>query len=837
MNIKRKLGLKNLLILSVVLLVGLSVSISNYVLFLQDKNAITQHIIKENTNYVHHHGTIIENFMNEKISGISQLAGLYKDNELLGTEEEIIELTKVFAQALNTGSVTIAFETGHAYWNQSNTVWPNNHLAGDVRDLGWYQIGRQATEVTITDPYLGLAKEYYWVAVLEQIKNGVISTDLTLEFLNDLVIRASEKSGTAAVILDSNTTVLATSSPALDLGKKAISYKWFEEMAKKTISQDDTTQDYVLNGEEKIYFAHRLYIGDRNWYFCIGVSKAIVFAKLERTVSIAIATATTSVIISMILAFIILQILYRPILELKKTILGLSTGDGDLTQRLAVTTDDDLGQIAQGINLFIDKIKELLIREEDESSLSLTKNKRDIDKLSDTFTQRWKDAFEQYRSRIAKEEELREELKLDALTKLPTRSYFEILLGDAIRQVYSEKSELLLVTVNVSNYELVAENFTNDQMQSGIFELTDLIEKILPKNVFLSRTGQAEFSIICKSNNGESYNLNDIVQSIAIKLKNIETQAIIFQCKLGASHLSYTDEKPTVSGLFYQVNNALYSIGDDADKNYAFYHKAQDIEKEQRQALFSDFKAALKKENELELYFQPQVNIITNKIIGAEALIRWNHPQKGLLTPDKFVYILDDDLQLNMNFGEWLIESALEKLSVRKDLLTISINVTPSHLQKEQFFKHLKHSLDVYPLSIAKRLKIELTETASISDLSRINVSMRKCRELGVSFSLDDFGTGYSTLSQLRILPASELKIDRSFVQFIETSEDDKKMIQTMIMMAKNFDIGVVVEGIENKVQQDILKELGASIIQGYFYSRPIPYKDFDQWLNDRKLS
>lgn len=820
----KNLGLKKILILSVVLLVGFSVSISNYVLYLQEKNNLTTNIIRDNKEYVKNQSATIEQFINEKVSGINKLAALYKDKEYIESSDNIIQQTKVLAAAFNTGSAAISFNDGISYWNVKDKSYPNHIYNGDIRTKSWYQEGQKASTVTVSEPYLYGTS--YWITIIEKIKNGAIATDFELTFLNEMVKKANDIPGTTAVILNSDTTVLASSSPFLELGEKGDSYTWFTSLANTAVSQENSMQYYKLEGNDKIFFSHRIRAGDKQWYFCVGINKSIVFTKLDALSKTAIATVAGAVIISIIITFLVLQILYRPIIELKKTILGLSSGDGNLTKRLDVNTNDDLGQIAQGINQFIDKIKDLLVHE---GSQPLTKNEQELNVLNDNFTQKWKDAFEQYKFRIDQEEALREELKLDALTKLPARSYFEILLSDAIKDVYSKKNQLLLVTINLGNYEAATENLTYNQTQNAILELANEIKELLPENIILSRTGQSEFSVIFKNCSAK---FNTLIQTLALNLKNIETQSIIFHCKLGASLLSYQDEKPTVSTLLYQVNNALYSITSNKYKNYAFYQKEHDAEKELRQNLILDFKQALERDNnELELYFQPQVDILINRVIGIEALIRWNHPEKGFLAPDKFVHVLDDDIQLNTKFGEWLITSALDILTARTDPLTISINITPSHLQKENFFDHLKQMLQNYPTSVAKRLKIELTETDNISDHSRVDESMRKCSELGVRFSLDDFGTGYSTLSQLRTLPASELKIDRSFVQDIENNIDDRKMVGTMMMLAKNFDISVVVEGVENKEQENLLRELGCSTIQGYYYSKPISYADFNLWL------
>ena len=469
-------------------------------------------------------------------------------------------------------------------------------------------------------------------------------------------------------------------------------------------------------------------------------------------------------------------------------------------------------------------------------SLSFQDNNRDGQaQLSDTFKERWKEAFEQYRYKIDSEER-RDEIKHSALARLTRRSYFDILLSEAVKEVYREKRELLLIKVHIENYKSVAEGCTYEQLQSAVLNLTDFIERQLAKDVTLAHTAQDAFFIIIKSRiNGYDFRL--FIHQFAHQLREIDTGMAVFRCKLGATYLSYRDKKNDVSRLFYQVNNALYSISDSMTKNYAFYQTQRDREKKQHQDLVADLRFALIKNNgELELYFQPQIDFASKEVLGAEALVRWRHPEKGFLTPDRFVHLLNDDIQLNIRFGEWVIESAVKMLSKRTDSLTISVNITPVHLQQEDFFKNLKYILDAYPRSVAQRLKIELTETGSISNHNQVGASMRRCSELGVHFSLDDFGTGYSTLSQLRLFPATEIKIDRSFVQHLENSEDDQKMISTMITLARNFGIDVVVEGIENTTQQNILSKFEHFSIQGYLYSKPIPYIEFEQWIQDYNL-
>ncbi|MDG3085363.1 EAL domain-containing protein [Vibrio hannami] len=234
--------------------------------------------------------------------------------------------------------------------------------------------------------------------------------------------------------------------------------------------------------------------------------------------------------------------------------------------------------------------------------------------------------------------------------------------------------------------------------------------------------------------------------------------------------------------------------------------------------------------NELELFFQPQLNLDTGKIRGAEALVRWNHPSRGLLAPDQFLYLIGES-SINVKLGEWVLETAIRIQSERKDDLSISINITPYHLQQETFFTSLVNTLLKYPDSNPEMLTIELTETTCISDFSNLERSMKNCRKLGVKFSLDDFGTGYSTFSQLGLLPISELKVDKSFVQALDADVKIEKMVEGVVLLADFYGVDVVAEGIETSETLLLVKGKKCTIGQGYFYSKPMPYQRFNSWV------
>jgi methyl-accepting chemotaxis protein len=359
----KKLGLKQLSIMSVMLLVGLSVSISSYISYTQEKASITGLITNSSQDYVKGRAELVEQFFTEKLAGLKGLGEIYKNRPFPGeSAQEYIHLTEVFANTLNTGSSFIGFEsTGDAYWNQVSKAWPDHKFDGDIREMGYYQDGRRATEPSVTDPYPDSGgRNIYWVSMVQKTRDGMIGADLKLSFLNDMVKESTDIPGSVALILSEDSTILASTSDAMKSGQKGSDFTWFRDAISNAVSNESAVSDYVLNNTDKILFSHRIKIANKNWYFAIGLDTSVAYAGLESAKYSAITTAIVATIISLLLAFFVVQALFKPIVSLKKTILDLASGDADLTQRLEVKTDDDLGQIADGVNRFVGNLQEML---------------------------------------------------------------------------------------------------------------------------------------------------------------------------------------------------------------------------------------------------------------------------------------------------------------------------------------------------------------------------------------------------------------------------------------------------------------------------------------------
>jgi EAL domain-containing protein (putative c-di-GMP-specific phosphodiesterase class I) len=237
------------------------------------------------------------------------------------------------------------------------------------------------------------------------------------------------------------------------------------------------------------------------------------------------------------------------------------------------------------------------------------------------------------------------------------------------------------------------------------------------------------------------------------------------------------------------------------------------------------------------LYYQPKVNLVDGSLVGVEALIRWQHPERGLLLPAEFLPQLHGS-ELEAAFGFWVLQSALEQVARWANAgltINVSVNVSANHLLQPSFYPQLLSVLAQYPQVGAEQIEFEILESAAIADIGLAVDILHRCRALGVHFALDDFGTGYSSLTYLRQLPIDTLKIDQSFVRDMLSDPDDLGIVESVIQLASVFKRQVIAEGVETLEHGDALLRLGCCYAQGYGIAKPMPAADFlvwrEQWL------
>lgn len=354
----KNMGLKRTLLLSVILLVAISVALANFASYHEQKSSLTESIMAQSNGFVLDQAEMISSYINEKVNGVSKIAQQYKNQPLTGSEDELVQKTKFLANALNLESAVLAFDNGDAYWNVASANWPNHKFNGDVTERPWYQAAQNASGVTVTEPYKG-TDGANWITIIEKMRGGTVSADMTLAFLNDMV--KTSIPGAVVVIMNENTTLLASSSKAIKSGDRGTDYAWFKEAALNAVSKDKAVFEYTLNGQDKILFSHVINAGDKKWYYAIGLDTSVAFAELEESKTSAIMVTVVATALSVIIAFFVINILYRPIISLRDTIANLSSGNGDLTQRLNVASNDDIGQISSGVNRFIEDLQNMML--------------------------------------------------------------------------------------------------------------------------------------------------------------------------------------------------------------------------------------------------------------------------------------------------------------------------------------------------------------------------------------------------------------------------------------------------------------------------------------------
>ncbi|MCL2896769.1 sensor domain-containing phosphodiesterase [Brenneria tiliae] len=304
--------------------------------------------------------------------------------------------------------------------------------------------------------------------------------------------------------------------------------------------------------------------------------------------------------------------------------------------------------------------------------------------------------------------------------------------------------------------------------------------------------------------------------------------------------VGYTEFRIPVIDPQRILREAMSALHDAIDNNIrqCAYHEGSDKAQQTAFALLNELSDVLQHNKPgLYLVYQPKLNIKTGKVIGVEALIRWHHPDLGEIYPDSFIP-LAEGTTLMRPLTEWVMKQAAQQVNIWRQagvLFPISINVAASNFAEDNFISRLINILNNQQLTTAD-IEIECVETQKIVESSETLATIRELKQRGFTISLDDFGAGYSNLSYLKNIPATIIKLDKSLIQDIKTDQDSRTIVESIISMLHKLNYDVLAEGVENKETLDYLAEFGCDEVQGYYFSRPLPPKDFILWLNSRQV-
>ncbi len=286
--------------------------------------------------------------------------------------------------------------------------------------------------------------------------------------------------------------------------------------------------------------------------------------------------------------------------------------------------------------------------------------------------------------------------------------------------------------------------------------------------------------------------------------------------------------------LLRHADQAMYQAKEAGRNRYQFYDPEQERAVQALEQLHQQLRQALAR-SQLVLYYQPQVDLISREVTGVEALIRWQHPEQGLLPPAAFIPAVEGG-PLELAVGDWVIATALDQLELWQQQglrLQLGVNVGPGQLMGLGFAQRLKQQLDRRPAIAASALELEIVESTAFSDFEQATQVMEACRALGVRFALDDFGTGYSSLAHFRTLPVDRLKIDKSFVRDMLHDPGDMEIVESVVRLAQAFDRAVIAEGVETLEHAALLPSLSCRCAQGYGIARPMPAAQLPEWIDD----
>ncbi len=419
----------------------------------------------------------------------------------------------------------------------------------------------------------------------------------------------------------------------------------------------------------------------------------------------------------------------------------------------------------------------------------------------------------------------------DPLTELPNRQIFEGMLAQAFQRADATQAKLGLLLINLDGFKDINETLGHRIGDRLLREVAARLRSLAQPHM-VARQGADEFLLLIP-NDANAKVAADLASNILVSLGKpclLDGREASVTCSIGIA--LYPDDGGA-SALIAHADAAMRFAKSSGGAAYCFFEtRMVDGFRDQAEVL-RDLRRALA-QGELELFYQPKIHAPTGEITGAEALMRWQHPRRGMISPVEFIP-LAERFGLICQLGNWLIDEVCRQIHAWRDTglrMRVAINLSVHQLRQPDLVERIAkalHANDVNP----SLMTCEITETVAMEDTETTIRVFHQLAKLGVSISIDDFGTGHSSLSYLRKLPASELKIDRSFVLDLETSEDARKVASAVINLAKSLDLKVVAEGVETEGQNRILREFGCDQLQGYLFAKPMSAKALALWAMD----
>ena len=425
----------------------------------------------------------------------------------------------------------------------------------------------------------------------------------------------------------------------------------------------------------------------------------------------------------------------------------------------------------------------------------------------------------------------------DVLTGLPNRVLFYDRLKHSIDKSKRNNSKLAILFLDLDNFKEI-----NDSLGHHI---GDLVLKIVAKRLetkirrsdSLARLGGDEFTLLLEDLNNLS-NIGELAQNLIQTVSepmNIDNHELYITVSIGIS--LYPEDAINTDSLLKCADAAMYSAKNDGCNLFHFYKEEMTVQSLERITLETSMRHALEND-EFIVYYQPLIDSRTNELIGLEALLRWQHPEKGLLTPDKFIYVAEAS-SIIIQIGEQVLQKVATQLKIWYEKgfnpEFVAVNLSVKQLRHQSLLSTISNILKKTSFR-SQWLELEITEGYTMQKPTEAIKLLKEIKKLGVKLSIDDFGTGYSSLSYLKKLPVNKLKIDRLFIKDIPKNKEDKVLVVAIVSMAKSMKLDVVAEGVETEEQRKFLESVDCHIMQGYLFAKPMPASDIEDKYIEAKL-
>jgi diguanylate cyclase (GGDEF)-like protein len=422
----------------------------------------------------------------------------------------------------------------------------------------------------------------------------------------------------------------------------------------------------------------------------------------------------------------------------------------------------------------------------------------------------------------------------DPVTRLPNRRFLLNYLGEALASSSRSGRYGALLLLDLDNFKTL--NNTRGH-KIGDLLLTEVAERIkgtVRDNDVVTRLGGDEFVLLLENLSKDHEGAIKQAQLVGEQVRDAIAAPYMlkdaeFICTTSIGICLFHEDDVVVEDLLKHADLAMSQAKKTGRNSICFFDPEMQASLVERSALESDLRHALEHQ-QLHLYYQMQVDS-ARRIIGAEALLRWDHPERGMIMPGDFIYIAEES-GLILPIGYWVLKSACEQIKIWSESpatrdLWLAVNVSARQFHQVEFVDQVRRALESSGAD-PRRLKLELTESLVLDDIGDTVMKMSALRELGISFAMDDFGTGYSSLTYLKQLPLDQLKIDQSFIRDLSTDSNDVAIVQAIITMGRTFELNVIAEGVETEEQFEFLDNHGSHAFQGFLFGRPVPLGQFE---------